>query len=331
MRGARWLAYMDDTHGQAHWGQTGFPSRELHTHYTGLAGVLSDLGADCSPIHPRLLPDVLAHARLLVLPPPTGRYDPLNECWHGLASSRLSPKEVQSLLDFLQAGGRLLALAYRFGDVFTGANLQELFTLLGCTLHNDVVIDVTRLRDTHPLQFHFDVTGDLLPLPWSWASVSSVRWRALATFTIRTGAPVQPLALSPGGRCISFDCVQRRISFQSRPIAVAGTFGRGRFVLFGGPHAFETGPLGLLDEASNRHFLRNVLSWLLNDQGDTSQVQQEIRQPDLEQLNAVLTEQWRDVCEVEETGGGADTVAFVEHLLHQTGVLKALSRPSWMP
>jgi hypothetical protein len=173
--------------------------------------------------------------------------------------------------------------------------------------------------------------GDLLPLPWSRTQVSSVRWRALATLTIRPGAPVQPLVLSPGGRCISFDCVQRRISFQSRPIAVAGGYGRGRFVLCGGPHAFETGPLGLLDAASNRRFLQNVLNWLLTDQGGMCPTAEPSGQPDLDQLMVVLAEQWRDVCEVEDTGGGADTVAFVDRLLHQTGVLKALARSSWMP
>ena len=154
---------------------------------------------------------------------------------------------------------------------------------------------------------------------------------ALATITIRTGSPVQPLALSPGGCCISFDCEQRRISFQSRPIAVAGTFGLGRFVLCGGPHVFETGPLGLLGEASNWRFLQNVLNWLLRDEPDGLLPSHLTEAPDLEQLRTVLSDQWRDVCEVEELRGGAGTVAFVERLLHETGVLKALSHPSWMP
>lgn len=331
MPAARRIACFDDTHGQPHWSQTGFPSRELRTHYTGLAEVLRDLGCGSVTIQPRLLTDVLPHAQLLVLPPPTGRYDPVKERWHRLASSRFTPQELQSVLEFLKGGGRLFALAYRFGDAFTGSNLQDLFTPLGCRLNRDVVIDVTRLRDIHPLQFHFDVTADLLPMPWSRAGIVTVRWRALATFTIRPGAPVQPLALSPGGRCISFDCLQHRISFQSLPIAVAGTFGQGRFVLCGGPHVLEIGTLGLLDDASNRRFVRNLLAWLLDERDGGLAATQPADQPDPAGLVSLLAEQWRDVCQVEVTGGGAGTVAFVERLLEQTGVLKALNRARWMP
>ena len=49
------------------------------------------------------------------------------------------------------------------------------------------------------------------------------------------------------------------------PIAVAGLRGRGRFVLFGGPHAFEMGSYGLLAAHDNARFLQNVLRWLLSD------------------------------------------------------------------
>jgi hypothetical protein len=44
-----------------------------------------------------------------------------------------------------------------------------------------------------------------------------------------------------------------------------------------------------------------------------------------------LSEQYRDLCQIEDTSDGAGTVAFIERLLHETGVLKALARPSWMP
>ena len=65
----------------------------------------------------------------------------------------------------------------------------------------------------------------------------------------------------PGGRCITFDRTHRRISFTSRPFAVAGAVAKGRFALFGGPHIFETGTYGLLDEAGNRRFLDQLLAW----------------------------------------------------------------------
>ena len=217
------------------------------------------------------------------------------------------------------------------GDAFTQTNLNTLFVPLGCHLNPDAVIDLTRLREMHPLRFHFDTPREVLPLPWSPDQVSTVRWRSLATFTLRPGAPVQPLALSPGGGGISFDCVHRWISFLSLPIAVAGRHGHGRFVLFGGPHAFETGPLGLLDSVHNRRFLGNVLTWLLADGVVEPQAVHSEPPPEVATWIGPLTEQYRDLCQIEDTGEGAGTVAFVERLLQETGVLKALARPSWMP
>jgi len=331
MRPTRPLALFDDTHGQTHWSRTGFPSREWHTNLAGLAGLLFRRGLDCGSIRPHLLSDRLADARLLVLPTPTGYYNPAREQWEPLASSLLTAFEVREILRFLEGGGRLLAFAYRFGDAFTQTNLDSLFVPLGCQLNPDAVIDLTRLREMHPLRFYFDTPREALPLHWSVDRVATVRWRSLATFTLRQDAPVQPLAFSPGGGCISFDCVHRRISFLSLPIAVAGRHGQGRFVLFGGPHAFETGPLGLLDSAHNRRFLANVLNWLLADEITESEVVHAETLSDVTTWIGPLTEQYRELSQIEDTGEDAGTVAFVERLLQQTGVLKALARPSWMP
>ncbi len=327
----RRVACFDDTHGQRHWAQTGFPSRELDTHLAGLTELLCRLGCHCRRTAGEPLVNRLSQTDLLVIPPPTGTYDPAGECWRPHPATLFTAKELFALLEFLSEGGRLLAFAYRFGDAFTQANLGDLCAPLGCQLHTDAVIDLTRLRDIHPLQFHFDASREALPVAWATAGVQAVRWRSMATFTIRPGAKVQPLALSPGGACISFDCVQRRISFQSLPIAVAGTYSQGRFVLFGGPHAFETGPLGLLEAGDNRRFLQNVLTWLLDDTAGELPATPSPAQPELTALLSLLAEQYRDLCQVEAKGGGELTVAFVERLLHETGVLKALARPSWMP
>ena len=40
---------------------------------------------------------------------------------------------------------------------------------------------------------------------------------------LNPNAILQPLAASPGGRCIAFDRKERLVPFQSLPIAVAGT------------------------------------------------------------------------------------------------------------
>src|SRR5206468_9532358 len=132
-------------------------------------------------------------------------------------------------------------------------------------LNDDAVIDLQLLRLTYPLDAYFDTPGESLPLLWSAKSVSTIRWRTTATFTILPGATTVPLALSAGGNCISFDRTLRRISFASLPVAVAGLNGRGRFALFGGPHVFETGTYGLLASHDNARFLQNVLRWLLDD------------------------------------------------------------------
>jgi hypothetical protein len=282
-------------------------------------------------VNERPLARFLAPARLLVIPPPAGRYQPRQECWLPWAPSLFSVDEIRAILAFLRAGGRLLAFAYRFGDSFTRTNLRDLFSPLGCFLHDDAVVDVTTLRATPALQTHFDTAADLLPGAWFRRGVRHLRCRPMATFTLWPGAPAQPLVLSPGGRCLVFDRTQRRISFASRPLAVVGTLGAGRFALFGGPHLVETGPFGLLPEADNRRFLEQVLRWLLRR--------------DLAPLPALAAAPspptpWGPLpgageseafSVVEGRGEGAATVASVERLLRKTGVLKALRRARWLP
>ena len=321
----------DATHGQPHWGQTGYPSREMHTNFAGLAQNLCRLGCTCVSMNERPLAKVLAQARLLIIPPPTGHYHARKECWAPHPPSLFTAEEIQTLLAFLRDGGRLLAFAYRFGDSFTCANLRDLCGPLGCLLHDDAVIDVTALRATPSLQTPFATPADLLPLPWFRRGVDQLRWRATATFTIVPGATAQPIALSPGGRCIAFDRTQRRISFASRPLAVAGTLAQGRFVLFGGPHIFETGTYGLLHEADNRQFLDRILHWLLQDDLFPLEAFPEMPPPPRPWLVPGWVGDSEAFSLVEARGRGEETVASVERVLRKTGVLKALSHAQWMP
>jgi hypothetical protein len=316
----------DATHGQANWAQTGYPSREMHTNFAGVRQALCHLGCTCTATNERPLSRFLSQAQLLILPPPTGRYDVRRQCWVNAPPSLFTAGEVQDILDFLREGGRLLAFAYRFGDSFTGTNLGDLFGPLGCLLHDDAVIDVTTLRTTPALQTAFETPADLLPLACFRPGVQTVRWRSTATFTLLRGATAQPIALSPGGRCIAFDRRQRELRFDSRPIAVAGLHQRGRFVLLGGPHVFETGRLGLLEARDNARFLGNVLQWLLEDDP-----------PDLQALRLTFAQPllWQgaelEFGRVECRGRGQQAIAAVERLLRRTGVLKALARPQWQP
>ena len=317
-------ALFDASHGQPNWAQTGFPSRELHTNFAGLTETLCRLGLECRSTANQQWPALLPLARLLVIPPPTGRYDLKRERWKRERSSLITPAEVCSILSFLESGGRLLAFAYRFGDSFTQTNLGDLCLALGCRLNDDAVIDVGALRHTDPLHLCFDTPEHAIVLPWARPGVASVRWRPVATFTLLPGVRAWPLALSTGGGCFSFDRTLRRICFASLPIAVAGRHGLGRFALFGGPHLFESNTLGLLTHPDNARFLRNTLDWLLSDAVDDSVAGQM-------QAAAASVTYFPDLSRVEANAHGERIVTSVERVLRKAGVLKALGRAKWMP
>lgn len=313
----------DDAHGQSHWQQTGFTSREMCTNFSGVAKLLQTMGATCSTGAGNPLVDGLSHATLLVIPPPAGKYDARHERWQRDAAALFKAEEIQAILRFLRSGGRLLAFTYRFGDSFTQTNLRDLFGPLGCFINDDAVIDLQRLQTVHPLQSHFSTPPDCLSPAWAATAVQTVLWCAMATLTLTQlpGTRLHPLAFSPGGRCISFNRTHRQISFLSLPIAVVGTHGDGRFALFGGPHAFETGTFGLFSKADNARFLENVLHWLLAEE-----VTLEPAWPPSNQENPLL---WKQFCQIEGQGRGQQVVASLERLLRTTGILKALSRASW--
>lgn len=316
------LVVFDTAHGQGRWAHTGFDARTLGCAFFGLALACDQLGCPCVPAPAGRLATLLPVTRLLVIPPPTGIYHPGSERWIADPATRFPARELNDIRRFVRGGGRLLAFAYRFGDSFTRTNLADLFPPLGCRLNQDAVLDLTRLRATHPLQAYFDTPPDLLPLPWSQVRVRTVRWRPCASFRLLPKAPVRALALSPGGRCIAFDRARRRIRFVSVPLAVAGLHGRGRFAVFGGPHLFESGLFGLLGTADNAAFLRNVLSWLLSD---------DPLEPDGSPPARAAADTAPDELELDGRGQGRRTVAYVERLLVRTGMLKALSRTRWMP
>ena len=317
-------ASFDASHGQPNWAQTGFPSRELHSNFAGLTEILCRLGFHCRSTVGTPLQTHLEASRLLIIPPPVGRYDARRERWRCESSSLFTPDEVCAVLRFLHGGGRLLAFAYRFGDAFTETNLGELCLALGCRLNHDAVIDVRVLRQTDPLHLQLDTPRECLPLSWSRSSVGLVRWRPGATFGVLPGATAWPLALSTGGSCLSFDLTLRRICFASLPMAVAGRHGNGRFALFGGPHLFESSALGLLPVADNTRFLRNVLTWLLADEANQTSATPQMNNP-----GSVC--HCSGLSQVASEGEGERTIASVERILRQTGVLKALNQAKWLP
>lgn len=320
------VALFDASHGQPNWAQTGFTSRQLDTNFAGLTERLCRMGFRCQSTRGLNLATCLSHTQLLIIPPPTGRYNARKERWQRLPASLFRPDEVHAILGYVQEGGRLLAFSYRFGDSFTATNLGALTAPLGCQLNDDAVIDLRQLRGTPSLQLYFETDPDGLPLSWARAGVTLVRWRPMATFTILPGAMAWPLARSRGGGCISFDRSLRQISFESLPIAVAGEYGKGKFVLVGGPHAFETGTVGLLNAVDNARLLANVLRWLVSDtppicpSADIDLGASPSSTGSADPLSRVVAD-----------GQGERTVAYVERVLRRTGVLKALSQAKWFP
>jgi hypothetical protein len=321
------LTVFDAGHGQPNWAQTGFTSREMHTNFAGVMELICRFGHTCSPTGLEPLPELLARARLLVIPPPAGGYNALKRCWMPASQTLFNAETIREILRFVQDGGRVLAVAYRFGDSFTASNMRELMAPLGCLLNDDAVLDLQLLRNTFPLEAFFDTPASLLPLSWASEEVNTVRWRTMATFTILPGANVQPLALSAGGCCISFNRSLRRISFSSMPIAVAGTHGRGRFVLCGGPHVFETGTYGLLASHDNARFLQNIVRWLL-DEGDPAL---NLNSAPHHSLGTYFFNNRLEIEHGIEADKDQQTIAYVEKVLRRTGILKALNRPKWVP
>ncbi len=317
----------DVNHGQRNWSQTGFTSREMHTNFAGLMELLCRLGCVCSTTSGEPFVKSLSQARLLVVPPATGEYNATQKRWQSRSDLRFNSDDIHATMNFLQEGGRLLAFGYRFGDSFTQANLREFLSPLGCLLNDDAVIDLQSLRQTYPLDAYFDTTRNSLPLRWAAKRVTTVRWRTMATFTILPGTQAVPLALSAGGNCISFDRSLRRISFASLPVAAAGIHGKGRFALFGGPHAFEVGTFGLLASHDNARFLKNILRWLLDD-GDPDLRSEPITH---HSLGTFHFNNRLEVVGSDTTHSDNHTIQYVEKVLRRTGVLKALDRPQWLP
>src|ERR1019366_7390275 len=149
------LAIFDASHGQPNWAQTGFTSREMHTNYAGVMELLCRLGCTCAPTGQKPSATQLSDARLLVIPPPTGRYIAAKERWQPQPECLFSAETVRDILRFVRDGGRLLVFAYRFGDSFTQSNLRELVSPLGCLLNDDAVIDLQALRNINPLEAFF--------------------------------------------------------------------------------------------------------------------------------------------------------------------------------
>jgi len=325
MTTTRRIACFDETHGQPHWSQTGFTSRLRTTNFAGVARILEEMDLECVSATAKPLTATFPETRLVVIPPPTGIYDAKHECWHRDPASLFTAQELCALLDFVADGGSVLAFSYRFGDAFTQTNLGLLALALGCLLNDDAILDLMQLKAPNPLATHFHTTVGDLPSVWSVAGIRELRWRCLATFSILPGTKAWPLVLSPALGSLSYHARLRQISYQPLPLGVAGISGNGRFALFGGPHAFETSPLGLLDRADNARFLRHVLVWLL---AETWPQRRAVPPGLFGNPRDAGDWLWRPFRSDDKAQDGP-SVAFVEELLRQGETLHALPIEKW--
>ena len=160
----------------------------------------------CHAFREKSLELQLAHSRLLVIPPP---HWPLRPSSRTLANRSLralheSGSKVHPELSperWTVNGVRLPIRRFVYEDQSAGS-------LWSAWLPTERRRGDRRKRlasDSSPADA-FDTPPQSLPLSWSRVGVICVRWRPSATFNILPGATVCPLALSTGGRCLSFDC-----------------------------------------------------------------------------------------------------------------------------
>lgn len=252
---------VDETHGQWNWAETGHEARAVAEAFSGIAEALRRLGIEAVPTQSPLVESTLAGVGGVVLPSPTGRFNEADSSWGEVPETYLTAAEIRDLLLFLRHGGRLLAFSYRFGDRFTKSNLAELFAHLGWVLNSEAVIDISSVERRHPLYTTFTTTAEDQWPELSFSVPTAVQWRPVTTFSAAPICSGFPILFSPAS-CAAYRFRTFEPTFERQAICVGGVYGSGRYVLVGGPHAFETGEFGLLDHPGNREFLNQVLRWV---------------------------------------------------------------------
>ena len=127
-------AIFDVGHGQENWVKTGFQARTLTGSLSGLVGIYSENGVTCST--GCLSNQSSIDTDLLVIPSPAGKFNHQELQWEPSPETRFKETEIESILDYVRNGGRLIAFSYRFGDSFTKTNLKDLFLPMGCLIQD---------------------------------------------------------------------------------------------------------------------------------------------------------------------------------------------------
>jgi uncharacterized protein DUF4350 len=162
----------------------------------------------------------------------------------------LSAAEVESIDRFLERGGRLVVMLH------IGAPLADLLHGLGVDFSNSVIRERHNVIADDPLNFR--VTGleqhpllaglTQFSLYGGWALMGfAENVRALASTSVDAWVDLN------GDRKLSPDD-----AVQSFGVVVAGTRGRGEFVVFGDDAIFQNKFL----DADNAHLAKNLAAWL---------------------------------------------------------------------
>jgi hypothetical protein len=83
--------------------------------------------------------------------------------------------------------------------------------------------------------------------------------------------------------------------------------------------------------AHNRRLLQNLLRWLLSEAELGLEASEPQPEPNWSPCWPSSPSNGRSCVRFKAGGTGETTVAFVEQMLAQSGMFKALARPSWMP
>ncbi len=302
---------------------------------------LRRIGCECLPGDMPLTANNLEGVAALIIPPPVGIFEQLSAFggeWRRDESSLLTRNEIAGILSYLNDGGRLFAVSFRFGDSFAKSNLSQLSASLGWLLTDDAVIDLEVAGKRHPLHTTFETSSSDIVASWAARGISSVKWRPVTTFSALPNLRGEAVVYPPK-TCAYFDSSNHNIVHQRRPICVSGEYGDGRYVLLGGPHVVEQSDMGFLSLPDNSRFLSNLLEWLFQSEAANSAPEpteedrtasQQPTQATTDTAQAKML--WQRVCSSGGSTAGQKGETFVDFLacfLADTEILAPLGRSVW--
>lgn len=83
----------------------------------------------------------------------------------------------------------------------------------------------------------------------------------------------------------------------------------------------------MLASQDNARFLQNILRWLLDD-GDPAL---NLDESSHHSLGTYFFNERLEIEQLPHPGSDHETITYVEKVLRQTGILRALNRPKWSP